>query len=462
MRKKMKLLNSMLAGGIIAMCTAPLPAHAAPIQPDALSGLSLWLKADNIVDGAEPAPGTPVNSWFDSSGNAKHAIVAAGSNAPTLANVFSPSATGNLNYSSVNFSNSVNDLLVATDVFDTASPFSNFTIITVYQTNVDSNQVRPVGFGSQPKGDTADNFNLAGDTTIRKDNGFVGTASTLQPNNLFIRSATMAPGSVNQYFNGVDAMTSTASFNVASDNLYLGDIRFTPSDNISIAEVIVYNSVLSSTDREGVEEYLTGKYLEFPARNNLALTGTASQSSTFNNNPGLYGADKANDGLFNAALSHTAPDTNLPATWELLLDQTSAMDEIVIHNRTGCCLSRLRDITVQVLDDDGLLVFESDLLNPENILGNSTVDLGPQFLELDLVTLTGDLVVGRTVRIIRTPDPDQSGIGSPQSGFGISEADTLALSEVQIFGNVVPEPSTLALLMLAALTGIRRTSTLST
>ena len=47
--------------------------------------------------------------------------------------------------------------------------------------------------------------------------------------------------------------------------------------------------------------------------------------------------------------------------------------QIIIHNRTSCCGSRLRDITVLILNlneqDEEVIVYESDLLNPENELG---------------------------------------------------------------------------------------------
>ena len=42
-------------------------------EPDSLSGLSLWLKADSITGVAD---GGTINSWNDSSGNDNHAVQA--------------------------------------------------------------------------------------------------------------------------------------------------------------------------------------------------------------------------------------------------------------------------------------------------------------------------------------------------------------------------------------------------
>ena len=49
--------------------------------------------------------------------------------------------------------------------------------------------------------------------------------------------------------------------------------------------------------------------------------------------------------------THTAAGQNLPATWEVDLQGTFFIESIVVHNRDGCCASRLRDITVSVKEE---------------------------------------------------------------------------------------------------------------
>jgi hypothetical protein len=72
-------------------------------------------------------------------------------------------------------------------------------------------------------------------------------------------------------------------------------------------------------------------------------------------------------------------DFNLPERFDLTY--------ILIRNRGGgCCQSRLRDITVTILDIPsplGSAVFTSELLNPEGILATPT-RTGPEILFLDL------------------------------------------------------------------------------
>ncbi|QDU56968.1 lamin tail domain-containing protein [Aeoliella mucimassa] len=159
---------------------------------------------------------------------------------------------------------------------------------------------------------------------------------------------------------------------------------------------------------------------------NLALNGITSQSSQLSS----FESDRAIDGdLTN--FTHTAAGQDLPATWQVDLGDAYALEQIVLHNRDGCCFSRLRDITVEVLDETDAVIFTSDLLNPENILGGGVVFAGPETLEVDLVALTGGSLLGQTVRVIRTPDPDLSGTAGNGNH---DEADVLSLGEVQVFG----------------------------
>ena len=160
---------------------------------------------------------------------------------------------------------------------------------------------------------------------------------------------------------------------------------------------------------------------------NIAPEGEAVQSSDYGN--GQFPARMGIDGDL-GNFTHTAAGQNLPSTWELDLGREALLGSIVLHNRRGCCTSRLRDITVFVLDEPGgEVLFESDLLNEENVLGGGGGS-GPDRLEVDLVELLGGPVAGGVVRVVRTPDPDLSGTG----GVGnADEADVLSLSEVEVF-----------------------------
>ena len=165
-----------------------------------------------------------------------------------------------------------------------------------------------------------------------------------------------------------------------------------------------------------------------PPNPNLAAReeATTSQSSQL----GGFGPELAVDGNL-GNFTHTLSGEG-PATWEVDLGDVHELATIRLHNRTSCCGSRLRDITVFVLDGPGgEIVFESELLNPENELG--AFPLGPGMLELDLVALTGGVVSGQVVQVVREPDEDLSG----SDGQGNDdEAWVLSLGEVEVFGPV--------------------------
>ena len=116
--------------------------------------------------------------------------------------------------------------------------------------------------------------------------------------------------------------------------------------------------------------------------------------------------------------THTAAADNAPA-WHVDLPEARWIERIVLHNRRGCCGSRLRDITVRVLDADDAAVWTSPLLNPENALGTpATLTVEPG-------------IEGRVIEVSRAPDPDFSG------GAGnADEATVLSLGEVEVFGGV--------------------------
>lgn len=158
---------------------------------------------------------------------------------------------------------------------------------------------------------------------------------------------------------------------------------------------------------------------------NIAPTGVASQSSIFA--PAL-GPENGNDGDL-SNFTATASDDTSPE-WRLDLGSPRAIASITVHNRgDGCCQSRLRDITVEILDDDAETVYETELLNPENALGGGGLG-GPATLAVDVVERAGAPATGRYVIVRRTPDPDLSGTGGAGNA---DEPNVLSVGEVEVF-----------------------------
>ena len=147
-------------------------------------------------------------------------------------------------------------------------------------------------------------------------------------------------------------------------------------------------------------------------------TGTAAQSTT----NGTFVAARALDGVNN--FTHTTSGDN-NATWQVLMPTNYGFGEIVVRNRSTCCGSRMRDITVQVVNftgnvnsdfTGGNVVFSSPLLNPENSLNAPLT-----------ITANAGGAIGNMIRIKRTPDPDLSG----SNGAGnADESNVLSIDEV--------------------------------
>ena len=178
-----------------------------------------------------------------------------------------------------------------------------------------------------------------------------------------------------------------------------------------------------------------------PTARSIAMAGTATQSSTyvpFFSTEFEHSPYRAIDGELNIGFSNTEPAITSPIdtspSWRLGFTSDYFFEEVVLHNEMLNVLdynSLMRDITVEVLGVDGAVLFTSELLNPENVLGGGQHRKGPALLTVDLVAETGGAVQGRAIRVSRTPDPDLSGT----MGFGNEfEQNALLLEEVEVFG----------------------------
>jgi hypothetical protein len=157
---------------------------------------------------------------------------------------------------------------------------------------------------------------------------------------------------------------------------------------------------------------------------NVARTGTAVQSTTLS----TFGAPLAINGNLGDFTHTVSTDTN--AFWQVTLTNEVAIHSVILNNRTSCCGSRLRDITIEILSTNAtgtVTNYTSALLNPENT--GFSYPNGPPSITNNLVALTGGPVYGRIVRVRRTADPDLSGSGGQGNA---DEAAILALGEVTV------------------------------
>lgn len=139
-----------------------------------------------------------------------------------------------------------------------------------------------------------------------------------------------------------------------------------------------------------------------PDFDNVALDGTANQSTTAYGGEAGFAIDGNTNGVYNdGSVSHT--DVVAEGTWwAVALDSSYTIDNIVVYNRTDSNEDRLSNFTVEVLDENDQIVFTQTITNTPN--PSVTIN-------------TGD-VIGNHVRILQN-----------------SASTALALAEVEVYGH---------------------------
>jgi hypothetical protein len=204
-----------------------------------ISGLQGWWKADALA----LADNATVTSWTDSSGNARHLDTGG---APTF-------QTNELNgLPIVRFDGTDDKLYNASSI----SPKHFFAVVKITQatfpdydgfiTNDETGggAESDVGLGGDGAGGLTKFYNSSTETTLyRLDQTDLAEGSMTAPMNTYgVISFSCAAG------------WTWTGIQLCSDR---GNGRYLPAD---VAEVIVYDSVLSSTDRDAVEAYLADKW----------------------------------------------------------------------------------------------------------------------------------------------------------------------------------------------------------
>ena len=106
---------------------------------------------------------------------------------------------------------------------------------------------------------------------------------------------------------------------------------------------------------------------------NIALNGTASQSGTQNGATANLAIDGNTNGVFvdGSVTASAGPQ----AWWEVDLGSEFTIDEIHVYNRTNaCCIDRLSDFTVSVIDAEGNTTFSqtfTEVPNPSIVIDAS-------------------------------------------------------------------------------------------
>jgi len=231
------------------------------LSPFSTSGLALWLKADAGVG----LNGSTVAHWYDQSGHGNTASQATGSAQPTL-------VQNDINgYPALHFDGANNFLQTAAPV-TTSTQYSLFVVSTLGNS---SSSPGPVYNGDSSangygflRPNTADYGALYGGQSYLTFGTLVTTGAQTQE---LVRDGS---GTTTFYHNSTQSgSTSSATPNTPTTATYIGGVNSNASNLFSgdIAEVLIYNRALSTSERQQVEQYLTVKYLESFPTSGLAL-----------------------------------------------------------------------------------------------------------------------------------------------------------------------------------------------
>ena len=205
--------------------------------PLLISGLKLWLDADYL----RQVNGTNVPNWTDRSGNNNHALQGALASQP----VYRVGVAGLLLRAAVVFDN-VNDFMELTNILVT----STSTYFIVYSKNAAGTTANWL------LSDTGGSYEYYQDGDTWKQTSTSDWPILTNQNNYYIRQCVSDVLTIKRYANGVS--TSTARSGPDARFRYLGYPG--GACNSAIAEVIVYDRVLTDGERLSVVTYLEKKY----------------------------------------------------------------------------------------------------------------------------------------------------------------------------------------------------------
>ena len=270
---------------ITAINTAGSAPHISPFSPSVLSGLQLWLDAnDPLANGTVPADGlslrnaggTVTNTWYGKVGTSRNLVFNI-ANGAANANSTGPSGITYSN-NSVNSLNSIrlNAQAAAGTVSIPAGTFSsNYVAFIIYRV-IDTKMTTVCGRTPANAIGLFDNFSMSRfiQTPSQVNLGIGTDIYNLYNNTVLLMnfsltgySASGGAGVYNEYLNGskvtMSGGTQTGLNGTdVSDNLVIGGARGGNTDAVygNFCEVLIYNTNIVTANREIIEGYLAGKW----------------------------------------------------------------------------------------------------------------------------------------------------------------------------------------------------------
>ena len=243
------------------------PKAASGFDPRSISGLGLWL---DFGDSASlTLSGSAISEARDKSGNSRHAVQATGANQPTvLANAINGRQVASFDGS--NDSLAVSSFPALTQMTAFAVCYRDWTSRTQFRTVFSSGYAGTAGMAAFVHSSST-TLDIVANDLFSFGNGFqsgraprqIGAVGTRSANVPLVMSVSLASSGSGQWINGAsvsERVSSSGEMNVASGTLSIATDGLGAFADYKIAEVIVYTSALSASQRQFVERSLGQKY----------------------------------------------------------------------------------------------------------------------------------------------------------------------------------------------------------
>ena len=211
---------------------------ALPFSASTVSNLRAWYKADVGIT----LNVTTVSQWNDQSGGGNHLIGT--STAQPLYVASSLNGLPTILFDGIN------------DSLRMASPITGFTNVTYFIVIKRNSSALGVSIGGD-----ANNYHYGNDSTTLYS-GFNSKAGTTTTSTWYVRSGT-GTGSVATWYSDGVLLTSHSQFGQFNAFQSVGDWNGTYFTSGNIAEVLIYDKVLNSTERGVVDVYLRAKWATY-------------------------------------------------------------------------------------------------------------------------------------------------------------------------------------------------------
>jgi hypothetical protein len=313
-----------------------LTGYYAPKTPLSIPGCQLWL------DASDSSTTTSITSgiWTDKSGNNYNTSYVSGGSGFTLGTINTLPA--------VTFPGGANKVLTASVPTSTTSGFSIFFVASTSASS--GTNTRYIANLTS----TLQIYTISGTNTVASYVGatFPSTSLTISTGVPFILSLTVSSSTFSQWINGIANSSTGTTVSTSGSTIVIGGSGSYTTDLVfagQIGELIIFNTALTTTQRQTIEDYLEKKwgfttlYPAIPSTHpfysvrphlrafnptdisgcQLWLDGADQSSMTFSGSSVTQWNDKSGKGFNATTPAGTNSPTYLPATKELQFVDTN-------------------------------------------------------------------------------------------------------------------------------------------